>query len=316
MLHPLVFLLAGIVGIAVASPTPEKWQSITILSTEQVATYKPYTFYASAAYCRPANTITWNCGVNCDANPTFRPVASGGNGGSEQFWYVGYDPTLETVIVGYQGTNTSEIEAVLTDANFALTPLSASLFPNVPGGVLVHTGFRKAHADNAALVLEAVKSTLADNSASSVKVVGHSLGAALAILNTLYLRLQLDPSISVEMIGYGSPRVGNSAFADFAESQIKMTRINNKWAVFSPLILTIVHGKSRRDIVPVLPPRLVGYTHVTGEIHIKEDNTWASCPGRENISPQCTFGTVPIIVVGDAGDHNGAVRHQEMRSQL
>ncbi|KAK1236058.1 hypothetical protein PQX77_000698 [Marasmius sp. AFHP31] len=288
MLHPLVVFLVGFVGMAVASPILEKRQSVTILSTEQVSMYKSYTFYASAAYCRPANTIAWNCGANCDANPTFQPVASGGNGGSEQFWYVGYDPTLKTVIVGYQGTNTSEIEAVLTDANFALTPLSASLFPNVPGGVLVHTGFRKAHADNAVRVLEAVKSTLADNSASSVKVVGHSLGAALAILNTLYLRLQLDSSISVEMIGYGSPRVGNSAFADFAESQIKMTRINNK-----------------RDIVPVLPPRLVGYTHAIGEIHIKEDNTWASCPGRENISPQCTFGTVPIIVVGDAGDHNG-----------
>ena len=95
----------------------------------------------------------------------------------------------------------------MTDINLILSPLSGTLFPNVPPGVLVHTGFRDAHADNAGHVLEAVKSTLADNSATSVKVVGHSLGAALAMLGTVYLRLQLDSSISVDMIGYGTPRV-------------------------------------------------------------------------------------------------------------
>ena len=67
--------------------------------------------------------------ANCDANPGFEPVASGGNGGDEQFCelpcecvsclmhvltyelpgYVGFDPSLGTVIVAHQGTNTSNL---------------------------------------------------------------------------------------------------------------------------------------------------------------------------------------------------------------
>lgn len=47
--------------------------------------------------------------VNCDANPGFQTTASGGDGDSTQYWYVGYDPSLQEVIVSHQGTNTSEL---------------------------------------------------------------------------------------------------------------------------------------------------------------------------------------------------------------
>lgn len=33
--------------------------------------------------------------ANCDANPTFKPVASGGDGAVVQYWFVGYDLTLQ-----------------------------------------------------------------------------------------------------------------------------------------------------------------------------------------------------------------------------
>ena len=59
--------------------------SITDLGTTQIASFKPYTFYASAGYCEPAETLAWNCGANCEANPSFVPTASGGDGTVEQF---------------------------------------------------------------------------------------------------------------------------------------------------------------------------------------------------------------------------------------
>lgn len=37
------------------------------------------------------------------------PVASGGDGDSTQFWYVGYDPILDEVVVAHQGTDTSKL---------------------------------------------------------------------------------------------------------------------------------------------------------------------------------------------------------------
>jgi hypothetical protein len=47
--------------------------------------------------------------ATCNENPGFIPQASGGDGDSTQFWFVGYDPALEEVIVSHQGTNTSEL---------------------------------------------------------------------------------------------------------------------------------------------------------------------------------------------------------------
>ena len=43
----------------------EKRQSIAALSASQVSTYKPYTYFASAAYCNPTQTKAWNCGGGC-----------------------------------------------------------------------------------------------------------------------------------------------------------------------------------------------------------------------------------------------------------
>jgi len=54
-------LLAAVAGTA-AVPVLEARQSISTLSDEQVASYKPYTYYAGSAYCSPASTLAWSCG--------------------------------------------------------------------------------------------------------------------------------------------------------------------------------------------------------------------------------------------------------------
>ena len=57
---------------------------------------------------------------------------------------------------------------------------------------------------------------IGEHPSATVATVGHSLGAALALLDGVYPRLQLDPSIRVRVIGYGLPRVGNQDFANYA----------------------------------------------------------------------------------------------------
>jgi hypothetical protein len=115
------------ISLVGASPIEPRQSSPTALSAAAVAALKPFTHYASTAYCKPATTMTWSCGgessrnawfgylilmlilANCDANPTFKPIASGGDGDDVQFWFVGYDPTLKTIIVSFQGTDTSKL---------------------------------------------------------------------------------------------------------------------------------------------------------------------------------------------------------------
>ena len=113
-------------------------------------------------------------------------------------------------------------------------------------------------------ILSAVKQTISGHGASSVTVVGHSLGAALALLDGVYLSLHLSASVNVRVIGYGMPRVGNQAFADWVDRKLsgQVTRINN-----------------REDPIPTLPGKFLGFHHSSGEIHITDSGTWDACPG-------------------------------------
>ncbi|KAI0062860.1 alpha/beta-hydrolase [Artomyces pyxidatus] len=277
-----------------------KRQSITTLSTTQIEAFKPFTFFASAAYCQPSTTLAWSCGgslslANCEANPGFIPVASGGDGSETQFWFVGFDPVQSTVIVSHQGTDTSELLADLTDADFFLGNLDSSLFPGVPSEVEIHSGFAASQARSAPAVLTAVQSALEAHDSKSVTVVGHSLGAALALLDSVFLPLHLPSDVTVTTVGYGMPRVGNQAFANYVDAHQKLTRINNK-----------------EDPIPIVPGRFLGFVHASGEVHIEDSNAWDACPGQDNPSALCSTGDVPNIFESDESDHDGPYDGVEM----
>ncbi|KAF8814002.1 hypothetical protein BYT27DRAFT_7083008, partial [Phlegmacium glaucopus] len=107
------------------------------------------------------------------------------------------------------------------------------------------------------------------------------------LLDGVYLPLHIS-GVSFKMIGYGMPRVGNQAFADYLDANLNVTHINNK-----------------KDLFPIVPPPGLGYHHPSGEVHITEDNQWVSCPGQENPSTQCIVGDVPNIFDGDTSNHAG-----------
>lgn len=66
-------------------------------------------------------------------------------------------------------------ESDLTDADFFLTSLDPSLFPNLPNGVEVHEGFAAEHALTASTILSTVKKVISDHGATTVTLVSPSL---------------------------------------------------------------------------------------------------------------------------------------------
>ena len=96
-----VELDGNIVDVALVDDLPdaslEKRADPSVVAASTVSSYTPYTWYASAAYCSPASTLAWNCGsksrhcfgtpqcihqtvlANCQQNPGFVPIASGGD---------------------------------------------------------------------------------------------------------------------------------------------------------------------------------------------------------------------------------------------
>jgi len=285
-----VLLTLALAGLAAASPAPIRRQSITALGQSTIDGFTPYTWYASAGYCAPSATLAWNCGTNCDSNPSFKPIASGGDGDSVQYWYVGYDPTLGEIIVAHQGTDPSEFEADLTDADFSLKQINtnSTLFPGISDSIEVHNGFLAEQALTADAVLAAVQQGISQYSATAVTLVGHSLGAALSLLDSVYLPLHLPSGTSFKTLNYGLPRVGNQAFADYVDANLYLTHINNE-----------------EDPIPIVPGMFLGFVHPAGEVHIEDSGEWASCPGQDNPSTQCIVGDVPNIFDGTLSDHDG-----------
>ncbi|KZV71554.1 lipase [Peniophora sp. CONT] len=269
-----------------ALATPVRRQSA--VSASQIASYTPYAYYAAAAYC-PASTFpSWSCGSQCNANSGFQVIASGGDGSDIQNWFVGYDKKLDSIIVSHEGTNTSSITSILSDGEVIRSSLDSTLFPGVPSGVSVHDGFADAQADTATAVLAAVKSGLSTYGTNTVAITGHSLGAAIALIDAVYLKPNLPSSTSIKMFGFGLPRVGNQDWANYVDSTQSVTHINNK-----------------EDPVPILPGMFLGYHHPSGEIHIQDSGEWDSCPGQDNDSDLCTTGDVPNIFDGETSDHDG-----------
>ncbi|VDC03329.1 unnamed protein product [Peniophora sp. CBMAI 1063] len=281
-------------AVVFAAPSPvaeqalERRDTVTALSSSALAAFAPYTQFARAAYCDPSDVADWSCGDACKANSGFKPSITGGDGNALQYYYVGYWPAGKTVVVAHQGTDPTQLESDLTDINIAMATLDSTLFPGVPSGVQVHKGFSDVQKQTASLILKEVKSLMSANSVNSVTLVGHSLGGAIAELDTLMFKLNL-PSATVKGVTYGTPRVGNPAFANFFDSKsIDFTRVDN-----------------RDDLVPIVPGRFLGFEHPSGQVHIISNGNAVACSGQENESDQCTDGAVPNIFDGNVIDHLG-----------
>ncbi|OJT15443.1 Lipase [Trametes pubescens] len=283
------YLLATFGLGAAVSPAAHDAQGITALSDADIAGFLPYAHFAAIAYCLPSVALNWSCGAYCDANPSFIPIAAGGDGNKVQFWYVGFNPPSGEIIVSHQGTNFTKIDPVLRDVNIIFESLNRTLFPGVPAGIQAHSGFSVSQQKTAADIMTAVQTGLTKFNAKKVIVSGHSLGAAVGLLDALFLRLNIPSDVAVRFVGYALPRVGNQAFADFVDgSGVQVEFINNK-----------------RDLVPILPGRFLGYRHPSGEIHIQDSSTWVSCRGQDNPSSQCSTGGVPTIFQSNLNHHNG-----------
>lgn len=102
----------------------------------------------------------------------------------------------------------------MTDLALLPVPLNPKLFPGAPLLATAHIGFQAAHARTAEIVLKTVNTIIAEKGATKVVTVGHSLGGALALLDGLYLRLNLPSQVDVSTRTLGQPRVGFSSHVE------------------------------------------------------------------------------------------------------
>jgi len=104
------------------------------------------------------------------------------------------------------------------------------------------------------------------------------------------MKLNLPAGTMVQGATFGTPRVGNAAWATYFDSQVTdFKRMNNK-----------------RDPVPTVPPYDLGFRHPSGEIHIGSDGVAVACPGSDDdVDPGCSDQVVPNFLEGNLLDHLG-----------
>ena len=146
-------------------------------------------------------------------------------------------------VIAFRGTRTLDLKDWLIDASFKM---------NDKG---VHEGFY-----NAAMPLVPRLRQLVNG--KSVVFIGHSLGAALA---TIALWGTADQTKNASLITFGSPRVGNKAFADNVWNKTELPIGSDGTISYSTR--RYVHGE---DMVPMVPPEDMGFSHVGPDFAISQ----------------------------------------------
>ncbi|KAJ3795888.1 Alpha/Beta hydrolase protein [Lentinula aff. detonsa] len=290
-MYPLSLFFAVLSALSLTSGTPFDLhpRAVTRISASELAGFAPYTQFARAAYCPTDVLKDWKCGEACEANSDFEVSLVGGDGDDIQIYFVGYSPSLGAVIVAHQGTDPIQLESDLTDADILSATPSTALFPGISSSVEVHSGFLNKHALTANVILAKVKSIMNSKVTNNIVAIGHSLGGALAEIDTIFFRFNI-PSASISAMTYGTPRVGNREWAALVDaSDVNFKRIDNK-----------------QDLIPIVPPRFLGFGHPMGEIHILSAGNAVSCPGDDDASDaDCQIESVPTIFEGNILDHLG-----------
>lgn len=283
------------------------------LSQAEQNSYTPHAHFASAAYCRQDLVRSWSCGTDCQvSSPNFTFFAAGGDNSATVPYYIGFDPRdltmtgstdgTGTIIVSHQGTpnNSRPLELDL----IKVSPKGLSpLFQNVPSAVRVHAGFADLHAGTALAILNSVQSAMTKFNTKKVLVTGHSLGGALSVLSAVQLQQNLPNGTIVSSISFASPRVGNTAFANFAGNIVNVIRHVNNMDDFIP----VIPGRTSSDfsnafvlqVVETVGLAYLGgndYAGQKGEVHIAANGTWYDCGAvHDNTSPLCSTGAVTTI---------------------
>jgi feruloyl esterase len=143
-------------------------------------------------------------------------------------------------------------------------------YPGV-NGAQVHRGFSEAFDAVSPLVISSVQDLLLAHPTAKIVITGHSLGAALATFAAVNVKTKLNiPASKITFYTFGSPRTGNQAFTDYLYSLYPNGGCQR-----------VTHYN---DVVPHLPPTVLGFNHIGDEIWYKNPGTDLSYTTCKNVA--------------------------------
>jgi hypothetical protein len=264
----------------------------------------------TACYCRDLRAVArWRCGRCRSAAPDFRPALVHFDASWDLLGLIGYWPARKAIVVAFRGTDSGSLynwaenmRAWRADARYPAPPRGGGggggdggddSWP-APDGMRVHSGFLNlwnsssmatTFSDAFAALLQANGGFVAaekggggksggggnsggnrnssntnTNGIEAAYVVGHSMGGALAHLCALDLATRFGHEVGsrTHVYTFGAPRVGNAPFSAWSRR-----RVASYWR--------FTHA---RDIVPSVPPQLMGFHHAAREVWLVARDAW------------------------------------------
>ncbi|KAI9276136.1 lipase prepro protein [Sporodiniella umbellata] len=247
-------------------------------TAEQINNLKYHAGIASTAYRTSVlSGKNWNCSECLSQVPDGSLISVFNSTAADAHGYVMRSDARKAIYLVFRGT--SSFRGAVTDMLFMLTE-----YAPVPGA-MVHTGFYSSYGQVVYDYYPILQSQVYAYPDYKVVMLGHSLGAAQALLAGLDL-YQREPTISAENLSIyllGGPRVGNPAFAYYVNS----TGI--------PVLRTV----NKRDIVPHVPPMAFGFLHPGVEYWIQPDAQHVQICTSNIETPYCSNTIVPFTSLAD-----------------
>ncbi|KAL4459318.1 hypothetical protein ABPG74_017931 [Tetrahymena malaccensis] len=216
-----------------------------------------YLFYQKASYCPRNNITNWECGNICKFHPSMKDILVYYNDTHAAQGYLGFD--RGQIVITFRGSTRTLTNWIY---NFDVKKSPFEKCQNCS----IHSGFLKTYNDIKDQLLKNLDNLISKYPAAPIIISGHSLGGAIATIAAIdiqhFLNERSYQNVIKEVHTFGSPRVGNQAFAEYYNQLIPQTArvVNNQ------------------DIVPHLPPNKIGYYHVGTEIWLdKEFNQQKDC---------------------------------------
>ncbi|KAK2046309.1 lipase [Colletotrichum somersetense] len=279
-----LFLLALLSAAVLATPLRDARVPVAALNERAVAVtavdlanFEYYAQVVAATSCNsePGASITCSANACPDVQANGAKIVSTFSGHTTGIkGFVASDPVRQLIMVVILGS--INIRNWITDFVFVFEDC------DLVEDCKVHTGFFTAWNEVKGEILDAVNATKTANPSYTVVAVGHSLGAAVVTIAGAYLRLDGYP---LDIYTFGSPRVGNEAFASFVTAQsgaeYRLTHVD--------------------DPIPRQPPLLFGYRHTSPEYWLSTGNATTInysldeikvCEGDSNT--HCNAGTTGL----------------------
>ncbi|CZS98256.1 related to Lipase [Rhynchosporium graminicola] len=295
---PILSVSSALLGAVAAVPmVAQRATSTTTVGISEaiLQNFKLFANVTAAAYCpsnekaKAGSLITCPVGV-CPQVEADAVTAIVGFGGSNDKsvanikGFVGLNAAKSLIVVSFAGSGAT-IRNWL--ANFSLIQIAYVGCKSCT----VHSGFAKGWAERRTVILDAVETALVAHPDFKVVITGHSIGGAVGTLAAAELR---GMGINADIYSYGSPRVGNAAFANFVTAQpggdFRMTHEN--------------------DPVAQIPPSWLGYAHTSPEFWLSGCNATTDVYTKEQVTvcegvgtDGCNTKTGLIPIEGDAHNH-------------